>query len=125
MVINSRVEAPDWRYARCRKFPLPSRKAGTLEDDPWFKQAVDAIDVCNGFEPNGADACPARADCLLFSLINNEGRGVWGGLTAPQRKWLRRYVPRDRWNDDAYLRERVPPPEHFKDLGDEDDDEDA
>jgi hypothetical protein len=57
-------------------------------------------------------------------MINNEGWGVWGGFTTPQRRWIRRNVDKERWGDYAHLELVVPEPGYFKDWGDDlDDDE--
>ncbi len=39
-------------------------------------------------------ACPAMAECLERALDSNEQWGVWGGLTTPERKMIRRNVAR-------------------------------
>lgn len=38
--------------------------------------------VCTG--------CPVRSQCLDYALENGEAFGIWGGLTAKQRRKLRR-----------------------------------
>lgn len=30
--------------------------------------------------------CPISAECLMFSLVNREPYGVWGGVPAPARR---------------------------------------
>jgi WhiB family redox-sensing transcriptional regulator len=30
--------------------------------------------------------CPVRADCLVFAIDHDEPFGVWGGLTAEERR---------------------------------------
>lgn len=35
-------------------------------------------------------ACPVREECLDHALTHNETEGVWGGLTAKERRALRR-----------------------------------
>lgn len=132
MVIQSRLPAPDWtdregggeEGARCRSFPVSRDPDGIVRNDTWFQEAEEALTVCNG-DWEGGTPCPLRRSCLHFALINNDQNGVWGGLTEPQRKWIRRNIPRERWRDDDHLRERVPPPDYFKDYGDEDPDEEA
>lgn len=121
MVIQNRLLAPDWsaggeedKAARCLKFP-PSR-----DEDPFFKDAHEAIQVCNGV--GSGSPCPMRDQCLFQSLINNES-GVWGGMTHPQRKWVRRNVDQDLWDDGDYLRTVVPDPDHFNDWGDEEEED--
>jgi hypothetical protein len=59
-----------------------------------------------------------------MALINNEQKGVWGGMTGPQRRWIRRNVPKERWRQDTWLRENVPEPEYFANLDNEDPEED-
>lgn len=34
--------------------------------------------------------CPARVECLRIAMQRNEPDGVWGGLTAKERKQLRK-----------------------------------
>ena len=34
--------------------------------------------------------CPVREECLDHALTQNETEGVWGGLTAKERKALKR-----------------------------------
>lgn len=131
MVIQSRITPPDWTDdagggldgARCRTFKVNRDGDGKVRNDTWFQGAEDALPVCNG-DWIGSP-CPVRRSCLLHALENNDGHGVWGGMTVPQRRWIRRNVPRDKWWDDTTLRETVPPPEYFKDLGDSDPEEDG
>jgi len=42
-----------------------------------------AIEVCG--------RCPVRAECLEFALNTGQQHGVWGGLTAYERKKQRSY----------------------------------
>src|SRR5438128_2372718 len=82
MVIHSRILQPDWTRGRCTKFPINGP-----EDDVWFYDAEEALPICNGHEDERP--CPVRDQCLLSGLINNE-YGVFGGMTLPQRKWIRK-----------------------------------
>lgn len=34
-------------------------------------------------------ACRVRAECLEFAVRNNEGYGIWGGLTEKERRGLK------------------------------------
>jgi hypothetical protein len=128
MVIQSRVNPPDWtdeegggkEGARCRRFSISRDEDGIVRDDTWFQDAENALPVCNG-DWIGTP-CPLRKSCLLIGLVNNDQNGVWGGMTGPQRRWIRRNVPRTQWTEDTWLRENVPPPEYFANLGDEDPD---
>lgn len=120
MVLKNRLISPDWEEARCRQFAITRDEDGLVRNDTWFQDAAEALPICNG-DYTGSP-CPMRSKCLFQSLTNNDG-GVWGGMTLPQRRWIRRNVPRDKWEDEEYLRNEVPPPERFKDLGDEDPEE--
>jgi len=42
--------------------------------------ATEAKEVCAG--------CPVRAECLEYSLVNEEEYGVWGGLAEKERRQL-------------------------------------
>lgn len=131
MVLQSRVTAPDWTDdegggldgARCRVFQITRDDDGIVRNDTWYQDAEEAMSVCNGAWPGGTP-CPMRGDCLFIGLINND-HGVWGGLTEPQRRWVRRNIPRSRWNEQSYIHEQVPAPDHFKDYGNENPDEEA
>jgi hypothetical protein len=131
VVIQSRVTPPDWtdeagggeEGARCRRFEISRDDDGIVRNDAWYQDAENALPVCNG--DYIGTPCPVRRSCLLVALINNDQDGVWGGMTRPQRRWIRRNVPRERWTDDAWLRENVPNPDYFADYGDEDPDEEA
>lgn len=129
MVIHSRATPPDWtdeegggtEGALCRKFPVSRDPDGLVRNDAWFQDAENALPVCNGEWSDSP--CPLRKSCLLMALVNNDHAGVWGGMTGPQRRWIRRNVPRARWFDDPWLRENVPEPDYFPSLMDEDPDE--
>lgn len=63
--------------------------------------------------------CPVKADCLAFSLVNEEEFGVWGGLDARERSELRvaagmRTTRFDRWarrrRQRAHGADHRPPP---------------
>lgn len=93
MVLRLRTQAPDWTRARCLG------QADSPEYDPWFdnseygyeNQQDLGLDICNG-SANGP-ACPLRAECLLFALVNNERFGVWGGTSEIDRRALRKMWP--------------------------------
>lgn len=130
MVIQSRATPPDWtdedgggeEGARCRRFSISRDADGLVRDDTWFQDAEEALPVCNG--DYIGTPCPMRRSCLLWALVNNDNHGVFGGMTVPQRRWIRRNVPKDRWRDDEYLRNTVPPPDYFSNYGNEDPDAD-
>lgn len=51
------------------------------EDD---EAAAAAKDVCA--------QCPVREACLGYALTTNQTEGVWGGMTGPERRRLRRRI---------------------------------
>ncbi len=62
--------------------------AGIRDPDLFFPESTaesayaPARDVC--------DRCPVAGDCLDYALAHGENFGVWGGLTPPERRRLRR-----------------------------------
>lgn len=73
----SSVEPDEWReLARCSGVNpdlfFPERGASTYE----------AKQVCR--------ACPVKAECLEYALVNGEKFGIWGGLSELDRRRLRR-----------------------------------
>lgn len=77
MVNPARVR--DWRQrARCRdedpELFFPVGTTGPAVD----AQVASARAVCR--------ACPVRRDCLAWALAAGEPAGVWGGLTADERR---------------------------------------
>jgi hypothetical protein len=50
-------------------FPATSRQSAT-----------EAKQICSG--------CPVKAECLEYSLVNEEEFGVWGGLTEKERRQI-------------------------------------
>jgi hypothetical protein len=117
MVLQSRTTPPDWtdeegggdEGARCRKFEISRDEDGIVRNDAWFQDFIGT-------------PCPMRRSCLLWGLVNNDSSGVFGGMTVPQRRWIRRNVPKPLWTDDDWLRKNVPGPNYFANLGDEDPD---
>ena len=72
---------PDWRdLALCAE----------ADPDEWFPEkggsSRKAKAICAG--------CPSRLPCLEFALENNEGYGIWGGLSEQQRRRLYPDAPR-------------------------------
>jgi WhiB family redox-sensing transcriptional regulator len=75
-------ELPDWRHdAACRDLDpelfFPEGTAG-----PAVTQAEQAKQVC--------ESCPAGSPCLDFALRHSLDYGVWGGVTAEERRFMRR-----------------------------------
>ncbi|MDQ3781538.1 MAG: WhiB family transcriptional regulator [Actinomycetota bacterium] len=71
-------------------------------DEGWRDQAACAGSDLELFFPVGEDAesvapakaicaiCPVREDCLNYAISTNQPEGVWGGMTGPERRRLRR-----------------------------------
>ena len=65
-----------WRdHGRCRGYD-PELFYPDDEEDP----AYEAKQVC--------DACPVREPCLEYAINVREKAGVWGGMTARERRRL-------------------------------------
>lgn len=61
----------------------PGRPAKTgVKESPETREAKR---ICGG--------CTVRAECLMFSLMNKEGSGVWGMLNTRERSELRNKDP--------------------------------
>ncbi len=75
-------DAPDWR----------EQAACVGEDLETFFPVGDAGPAI--WQVNRAKAicalCPVRTQCLDFALRTGQDHGVWGGLTAQERRELRR-----------------------------------
>lgn len=77
------MAAPDLSRGACRGadtelfFPLKA-------DSP----ALEAKTYCNGAP--GQPACPVRRECLRWAMDNREEHGVFGGLTASERRHIGR-----------------------------------
>ena len=77
-----------WRVqAACRNLDtnlfFPSGDTGEALD-----QADQARAVCA--------QCPVQVDCVEFALATNQHDGIFGGLTAEERRSLRRRRARER-----------------------------
>ena len=81
----------DWHAeAKCRNYP------GHV-DDFWPEKnehapALRAVSFCRGI--NDGIVCPVLEKCQLWGLYN-EDFGVWGGLTAEDRRRIRRRQERE------------------------------
>ena len=76
-------------------------------DDEWRQDAACAGADTDIFFSNSEDdelnaeaksicaACPVADLCLQYALSTNQTEGVWGGMTGPERRRLRRRL-RDR-----------------------------
>jgi WhiB family redox-sensing transcriptional regulator len=95
---------PSKEFKRVRdrgvKRPLLSEWESLLPDD-WEVEAACAHVDPELFFPQGGEKgktlqakavcaqCPVREKCLAKALRNNEEYGVWGGLTATERRRLK------------------------------------
>jgi hypothetical protein len=71
---------------------------------PWTDDALcaqvdnDLFFPEKGGSPQGAKnvcgQCPVRSQCLRYALENNEAFGIWGGLSARERRRITRQQDR-------------------------------
>jgi WhiB family redox-sensing transcriptional regulator len=99
--MHLRIPAPEWdgggnpaKEAACRIFK-PTREHDDFFGDGTGSEA-QAKHICNGAYTERV--CPLREQCLQFALVNNEHYGVFGGLTAVERAYIRRFVPKSEWS---------------------------
>lgn len=63
----------------------------SVDPELWFPQksgsSKPAKNICNGFK--GSPRCPVRDQCLMYALDNDEGFGVWGGMSERERNRLK------------------------------------
>ena len=76
-VLDPRIAENDWRrQAACQD----------TYADLWFPEQGDSIreakEIC--------EFCPVKAPCGQYALANDVGFGVWGGMSAKERKAMRR-----------------------------------
>jgi WhiB family redox-sensing transcriptional regulator len=85
-LITELAKQPDWfDDAQCR---------GT-ETGIFFVEDSDREDTNNWAERLSiakaiCAPCVVKADCLEFALTNRQNSGVWGGLTAKERRRITR-----------------------------------
>lgn len=58
------------------------------DKDIYKVDAEYAKGVCKG--KDGKPPCPVRHKCLLYSFLNEEEHGIWGGLSHRERAALER-----------------------------------
>jgi WhiB family redox-sensing transcriptional regulator len=77
----------DWRHRAACRDADPEIFFPVAESGPALARAqAEALDYCA--------VCPVRAECLAYALDSGEEFGVWGGMTAEQRRDLLRDRPR-------------------------------
>lgn len=54
--------------------------------DPWFP--LSGLDQDGQAAKRICASCPVQDDCLQVALTFNEDYGIWGGLTAAERRAL-------------------------------------
>jgi len=90
----------DWRHrALCRDedpeawFPLGGDNTYVKESAAHLELAEEAKTICR--------RCPAISNCLAWALETGQDHGVWGGLTAYERRALKRRNARTRTRSNA------------------------
>jgi len=72
------VEDEDWRFAaKCKNTAAP---------DIFY--SYDAVDIRKAKQE--CNACPVRSECLNFAFKTLQDFGVWGGLSARERRKVKR-----------------------------------
>lgn len=72
----------DWRLdAYCR-----GRETNLFFPEPGTKGAAEQTRVIKSL----CALCKVSAECLQFSIANNEQFGIWGGLTTKERNRISR-----------------------------------
>jgi WhiB family redox-sensing transcriptional regulator len=72
----------DWRHdAACRE-ATPEAAEGFFAFDNEAELIAAAKQVCAG--------CPVTEQCRTWAMDHGQDHGVWGGLTADERRALRR-----------------------------------
>jgi WhiB family transcriptional regulator, redox-sensing transcriptional regulator len=75
----------DWRQdAACRD----RHPEMWWADDPNHKISRHALEICG--------TCAVQTKCLQVALTTPETEGIWGGLTAAQRRSLQRHRRREQ-----------------------------
>ncbi|MEV0525997.1 WhiB family transcriptional regulator [Streptomyces sp. NPDC050439] len=81
--------APRWQdQAECRR-PEYARDRDLWYSDRNTGDIGYAVDICKSL-------CPVRAACAQFALQTREAFGIWGGLTARQRRSILRREAREQ-----------------------------
>jgi hypothetical protein len=74
--------APDFPNAECAKSEVnPEWFYAADSNQPNWQEVELAISICK--------VCTHELDCLQYAITNKEDYGIWGSLTALQRKRLR------------------------------------
>lgn len=82
----------EWKKARCKGMSYKDPDlffSAEIDDDPYLTQV--AVDY--GIEKAKAVCafCPIRVECLNWALLQGANLvGVWGGLTAQERRSINR-----------------------------------
>ncbi|HSX97101.1 MAG TPA: WhiB family transcriptional regulator, partial [Streptomyces sp.] len=71
----------NWRDSAACRFEDPELFFPIGEDGLWRKQIEQARAVCH--------RCPVVAACASWALRSGEYEGVWGAMTAGERRALR------------------------------------
>ncbi len=78
----------DWRHRAACRDEDPELFYPVSENGPGALQVEDAKAVCF--------RCSAREQCLNWALDNGQDFGVWGAMSADERRALKRRMARDR-----------------------------
>lgn len=70
--------AEDWRYSAACQKTNPELFFPGIDGEDAISQTAEAKKVCA--------TCPVQAACLAWAFAKGQQHGVWGGLSASERK---------------------------------------
>ncbi|MER7015311.1 WhiB family transcriptional regulator [Saccharopolyspora sp. NPDC000359] len=78
-------EQRDWRHEAVCREQDPELFFPVGDNGPAVLQTAAAKAVCQ--------RCPVAAQCLEWALATGQDAGVWGGMSAAERRVLQRRTP--------------------------------
>lgn len=64
----------------------------TSDPEAWFPDKGN-LDRANKMAIEHCRQCPVQRECLIYALTANEPYGIYGGLTAQERRKLKKKSP--------------------------------
>lgn len=83
----------DWRHRAICRTEDPELFFPVGNSGPALLQTAEAKTVCR--------RCPVVASCLEWALESGQDEGVWGGMSADERRALKRRNARTRARSNA------------------------
>lgn len=57
-----------------------------LDPELWYPERADGTRGDTRAAKQTCGWCPVRLECLVYALERREPYGIWGGMTAPERR---------------------------------------